>query len=355
MRRRAFLAAAGGAASLAAGCLGPDLAPVLDLDVSVRAGPVVAGDSLYFTTERGTGDAATTRTDTAASNGDLVAVDLQTGDVTRPVRDARAGHAPAVAGGEVALCGRACRLHAIGSGLVWERALPGGRYAADRPPVVRDGQVAVGLDSGAFVALDRASGETLWTARPGADAPVGWARAGDRTVVTTADGTAAMLDPADGRVLATRQFDEPLLPSALGGDVVLVGQRTRLVGPDLTTEWVYAADGDVVRGPVRADSLLYLAGYRENYRESELAAVDAATGREVWSTDFRGGAVGPPVVFEGGSVTVGTAVAGNLVQFTAEGHVVRRVHLDGRLAGPLRRFGGRLLALTENGALYVVE
>jgi outer membrane protein assembly factor BamB len=228
---------------------------------------------------------------------------------------------------------------------VWAepRELGSGVY---RPPLVDSGRIYISTASDEVQSIDLATGQWQWTARHeaprgsqelailGAPAPV---KVGDELVAGFSDGAVRGLDPASGRELWRVQVgtggfpdvqaeavlvDDTLVVAAFGGPMIgldPVGRTERWRNTEagatstmaVASGWVYAADA-----------------------KGRVLAVDAATGEQVWSYEWRDAQFGPPVR-AGGTILVGD-VAGTLFaldRFEGKEQWRHRPMDGGRLSG----------------------
>lgn len=113
------------------------------------------------------------------------------------------------------------------------------------------------------------------------DAPVALASAGGRVAVGGADGTAVILDAADGRTAATVTLPGGLLDLAFSPD----GERLALTGPLGYALWTAAADRLIVRDTMRWSARARWSGpERAAIADGRTAVVLDTDGRELWRT-----------------------------------------------------------------------
>jgi len=228
---------------------------------------------------------------------------------------------------------------------VWTepRELGGGVY---RPPLIDDGMIFVSTASDEVQAIDLATGAWKWTARHemprgsqelailGAPAPV---KVGDDLVAGFSDGAVRGLDPATGREKWVVQVGEGGFPdvqseAVLVDDVLVVAA---FGGPVLGLDPVSRAErwrnteAGATSTMASASGWVYMSDAR-----GHVIALDAATGEQVWTFEWRDAQFGPPVR-AGGSILVGD-VAGTVIaldRFEGKEQWRYRPAHGGRLSG----------------------
>jgi len=205
-------------------------------------------------------------------------------------------------------------------------------------PAIAGGLVVVGTRDGRVVALDVAHGRTRWTARTGKDRPMPWGRegfdfwtsspamAGGAVYVGGGDGAVYALDLSTGHVRwrAATGGRVRAAPAVAGGTVYAGSCDGSLYALDAATgkpRWRFDSDGrgfdsghfgfdrkSIYAPAAVAGGRVYVGG-----RDGKFYALDAATGHELWRSDF------------GTSwVMGGAALAGDRVYVTtSDGHLVR--------------------------------
>jgi len=205
-------------------------------------------------------------------------------------------------------------------------------------PAVAAGSVIVGLRDGRVVALAAATGRLRWTARTGPARPMPWghegfdfwtsspAVVGDAVYVGSGDGNLYALDLASGRVRWRAETDGRVRSSpAVDGGSVYVGSCDGSVYAFAAAtgkrRWRFDTDGrafdsgkfgydrkSVYAPPAVAHGRVFAGG-----RDGKFYALDAATGHELWRTDF------------GTSWVMGAAALreGRVFVSTSDGHQVR--------------------------------
>jgi outer membrane protein assembly factor BamB len=238
-----------------------------DLDSSGTGTPTVAGDLVYVVS----GDAT------------AWAVDVNTGRVrwqmtATPDRNSLlGGPAPAIsddlvifghASGEVQAVNRTGGLQTWGALVAGRRAGYAKSVVGDisGDPVVADGRVYVGVQSGTTVALDATTGERLWSTQEGATSPV-WVAGNDVFLVSDMNQIVRVSAETGEKIWAQ---DLPLF----------VKSRPR------RQKEVYAHYGPVLAG----NRLIVASG------DGPLRSFDPASGDLISQVDIPGGAASNPVI-----------------------------------------------------------
>lgn len=355
MQRRALLCSVAGAATTAlAGCsafAGGPREPTHTIGVTATTGPTLRDGIVYLTT-------GPENLDPGEAERSLVGVDLDTGErvVTVP-GVVKSTHPPVVTDDGAFVCGWSCQRLSFESGSVWRLSLRdrfGTHVGSAGPPILRSERVSFGLETGEFVALDRADGSVQWTADEGSRPMESWDGNAWATVASTSDGSTAVLDPSDGSVRARRSFSVRVTPTVLDDGVLLGGSWSYFVDGDLQPRWRYPLGRPFAEPPVSVDGTVYLAGVTEGWDTGTLAAVDLADGTKQWRTEVSGGVYSSPAVADDGRLAVGTIRSEELVVLSPDGTIRDRWPLDGQVTGPVRTDGSRFVALTEEGSIYVV-
>jgi len=199
-------------------------------------------------------------------------------------------------------------------------------------PAVAAGSVIVGVRDGRIVALDAATGRPRWTARTGPERAMPWghegfdfwtsspAVVGDAVYVGSGDGKLYALDLASGRVRWQAGTDGRVRSSpAVDGGSVYVGSCDGSVyafaAASGKRRWRFDTDGrgfdsakfgydrkSVYAPPAVAHGRVFAGG-----RDGKFYALDAATGHELWRTDFGTSWVMGAAGLRGGRVFVSTS------------------------------------------------
>lgn len=310
---------------------------------------------------------------------------------------------PAVVEGRLILAGGQGRLRALDAGgaTLWERRtglpLSGGLSAAY-------GRILAGTREGDIAAFAVADGAALWTRRLSAALLAPAVQTADRVVAQTLDGRVHVLDAASGEPVWSQEVSLPEVslrgyaPPVVAGDLVIAASANgKITALDLATgagrwevqvvvpkgrtdvERLADIDGDML---LTFDEKLYVASYQGNLvaldlrdrpeplwetpvstlqgpaeglgnvyvaaADGRLLAVDAASGKEVWSHELlKGRELSAPVVI-GGRLAVGDQ-AGYVHFFAqADGAVLGRRHVRGAVRH-LSPWGDRLIVMTGQG------
>lgn len=174
-------------------------------------------------------------------------------------------------------------------------------------PIIDSGSlvVHVGDDGeGAFRALDPQSGSEKWSLPghgPGYASPIVATFGGVRQLITMTDKAVVGVEVADGKQLWQIPFpdewNENIVTPAVAGDVLIVsgtrkgtyGYRIAKSGPGLvaTEVWHNADLPMYMSSPVVDGNTVY--GF-SNRRKGQLFALDAQSGKVMWTTEGRAGA-----------------------------------------------------------------
>jgi len=239
-----------------------------------------------------------------------------------------------------------------------------------RSPVLANGVLYTTQDT-KIVALDAATGATLWTGPTSAASP-----AVDRGVVYVMGKTAYALDAATGDVI----WSTPLGTTSVEDPTVLHGLVFTAADPTTQYDHVMALDGEdgsivwtadtgtSVQSPAVSRGRVYAGG---EFRE--VLAVDAATGAHEWRGRPRD--VLSPTSAVGGIVYVGTegsifafnGTSGEMLWFgngggpvntnlvVADGQVVASADVTGRLTASDAVTGARTWVAELDGSGYLAE
>lgn len=225
-------------------------------------------------------------------------------------RDAGSGYGelapalvPAVDGARVFAADEDGRVHAFDA----ESGRP--QWSADVDAAITGGVgaggglVLAGTDEGEVIALAADTGESVWRARVSSEVLSSPRHAGETVVVRTLDGKLAGLDAGSGEPRWVHDADTPGLslrgtapPSAVVAGIVVAGfDDGRLAAVRAATgEVLWEAAVSDARGRSELDRLVDVdtepviegrVAYASSYRR-EVAAFEAATGREVWRREL---------------------------------------------------------------------
>lgn len=244
------------------------------------------------------------------------------------------------------------------------------RFRITADPVAADGRIFT-LDARATVAATSAGGAPLWRR----DLTPEWAGRGvagggglvlgeGRLFATSGYGQIVALDPASGETLWQKRFDAPVTapPAVQGGRVYVVANNGGAYALD-------ARDGKIVwqhLGPVSASGMVggaapAVAGQTVYlpFRSGDVAALRRASGNEVWTARVAGRRLGEAnagvtdisgdPVLQGQTLFVGSR-SGRIAAFDTATGEARWVATEGAL-GPVWPVGGSLFAVSDQGAL----
>lgn len=174
----------------------------------------------------------------------------------------------------------------------WEVDRPGG-IPHTVMPLVADGRVFVGDDTGIVAALDEITGATRWEVSLGGRIDATPVISADLLVVATSDGTVAALSVTDGQRIWSRSV-APVSASLLVADGMIVvadgnGTVTAFEAQTGTTIWTRSFDESMSRGPALAGGTLYVGS-----DDGALRALDATTRETRWVVPLSG-VLGTPV------------------------------------------------------------
>jgi outer membrane protein assembly factor BamB len=210
------------------------------------------------------------------------------------------------------------------------------RFAAGRAitssAAVAGGLVYVGSRDGAYVALDAATGTLRWRVETGPDAPLAWGfESGDLyTASPTVAGGLALLGGSDGQVWAVDAATGAVRwrfrtegrvrssPAVAGGRMYVGSMDGTLYALELTSGrlvWRFDTEGHTLdsgkfgfdrrtiqSSPAVVDGKVFVGS-----RDGHLYAVDAETGRKLWTTDHEMSWVNSSPAVAGGLVFAGSS------------------------------------------------
>lgn len=226
-------------------------------------------------------------------DGEVLALDAEDGDVVWTGPEGHAGFfwaSPIVHEG-VAYVPFDLSLYALGleDGTVrWTHTT--GHETTGTPAIVGD-TVFYGDADTYLYALDRATGEERWRFKTSGAIECNVAVADDAVFLATAAGTAYRVDRKTGTSRWEQSVDGEIRVVASDGAHAYVGTEERLYalqasdGTECWSTGTYAGtlDSDLAVG----DGRVYAPKTAERKYRAELMALDAATGKRQWATDFR--------------------------------------------------------------------
>lgn len=330
--------------------------------------PAVVDDRMYLTTE----------------DGRTIALDRGTG---RPVWEYRTGSpsssTPAVTKALVIFATRPGRVVALDretGTLRWERDIESPVLAS---PVVANGTVYLGAADNNLYALDVANGKQRWAFATKAWVTEAVAYAGDTVVVTSQNSVINILDGKTGRrrhVYDTGRRRNLIGGPAIPGDLAFFGShdgtvwaidrqaktypferailywRTNMYVWGVTSNpplqkgsvWAKRIASDLAKTPAVAHGMVYAAD-----KHGKVVALDAATGKQRWSTDLGVPITAAPTV-AGETVLIGTKDGRVFALGAGTGATMWDFKTGGEITGSPIVAGDTLYVVSQDGKLYAV-
>jgi outer membrane protein assembly factor BamB len=280
---------------------------------------------------------------------------------------------------------------------VWARGL---HDLMEYPPIYCNGRLFVNLELGKTVALDAVTGDVLWSRRapgPTASSP---AISGQDIIVSSHGGTVSALRQKDGSLVWQLRVSVPVesSPVVVDGTAYVGASDGRLFALDARTgkaRWVYDVQGRISSSPSVVGGLVCITTYtgviaclhrgdgarawsryfkRDPFRydsfyssassdgrrlfaisrAGQLMALDARTGRTIWSYRTGGLTYGTPSVAHGRLFVAD--LNRNLMSFrTRDGHLLWRERVSGRVLGPTAVIGDLVFFSTLEGQTYAAR
>lgn len=179
----------------------------------------------------------------------------------------------------------------------------------------------------------------------------------DGSVIVADDrGGVFAVNPVDGSIDWTADVGSPVqsTPSSDGASIYIAttrGQLFKLAVGDGSTSWTYSAGND--------DIYFAAPGISENQvifgaSDGLIRAVDASSGRELWSRDVDAAVTAPPLLANG-VVYVGTMHSKLLALDRKTGTIVWEYELSGRIKSAFAATERALVVLAEPRTAYVFE
>ncbi len=230
------------------------------------------------------------------------------------------------------------------------RAHTGGDIFAS--PVVADGRVVVGAESGYLVAFSAADGEELWRIDLGGYVARSTAVVSDGTVYAAAGYAVTAADVATGSIRwqAPVRFVGAASPTLADDRLLVPTQEGNLYALDPATGkelWRHRIEG-LVFGSVAVDDGRVFAG-----NESGLVyALHAASGREAWRATVGGAVLGSPAASDG-LVFVSSSAPSLTALDAASGRRVWTVPIGGTASPAVA--GGSVYLASEDGGLTAID
>lgn len=167
-----------------------------------------------------------------------------------------------------------------------------------------------GRDETFLYALDASTGREVWDFQVGGDGIIGSPTVIDGTVfVGTLEGDFLALDAKTGQQKWRHRFDFSVITSpAVAYGLVFVTVDGKLFALDAHTgqeKWSFKADEYSITGPIVADGAVYFVSAKIQAfllginSTSNLYAIDAQTGEELWRYSLPGGGYREPAIADG--------------------------------------------------------
>jgi outer membrane protein assembly factor BamB len=250
--------------------------------------------------------------------------------------------------------------HALDGKRNWIKFIEAPRSGHCASPLLIDGKLIVHLRH--LIALDAATGETLWTAKTGArhGSPV-VARIDGTPVIVTPEG--AVVRVADGRIIAKNQFRLNHSSPIVNDDVVYAMQdgsikAITLAGAnadEAVTQVAWETTGSRssrLASPIYHEELLYSVT-----EKGILEVTDAKTGIRIYRKrlEFDGGRVDPSLTLAGNRLYVSNTRGVTVVFRPGKKYQeIARSKLNDRFSSSLSFAGNRLFMRTSK-YLYCIE
>lgn len=280
---------------------------------------------------------------------------------------------------------------------VWARGLGD---LMEYPPTYCGGHLFVNLERGKTVAIDAATGKVLWSRRapgPTASSP---AIAGTNLVVSSHGGTISLLRQNNGSLVWQLQTHVPVesSPVVVDGTAYVGASDGRLFALEVRTgkaRWVYDMRGRISSSPSVVGGLVCITTYtgviaclhrddgvrawarvfkRDAFRydsfysspssdgrrifavslAGQVVALDARTGRSVWTYRTGGFTYGTPSVANG-RIFVADLDRNVWAFRSADGHLLWRISAGGRVLGPTLVVGNLVFFSTLEGRTYAAR
>jgi outer membrane protein assembly factor BamB len=265
--------------------------------------------------------------------------------------------APAVAGGMVYFGAADKTLYAVDAqhGMyIWSVRL---RDNVASSPVVADGMVYVGGEDRTLYALDAQTGRLAWSAATGDRLVSSPAIAAGRVIIGSDDNVVYAFDAAKGHLLWRHAMDGPVeaTPAISPQGVVFVaseGQQLAALDAASGQElWTATTRFGYLASPALGNGLVFAAG-----ADGLLHAYDARSGAAAWESRAANGAgfVGSPLVL-GDSVLAANSAGQLTVWDAASGAVRYKLDLGDTVVGSPTWTGQAVLLTTATGDVLTLQ
>lgn len=220
------------------------------------------------------------------------------------------------------------------------------------------GVVIAADDEGHVRAYDKTDGNVVWEADLGDDAAVTVAPvlAGGLLMIADDRGRIAALDPEDGSLAWSTSIEAPVLStSASDGKSLYVstsrGRLVKLRVADGTEEWTFALDSEepYFASPAVSDGQVVFGA-----SDGLVRALDAETGALAWSTSVKAAVTAAPLLTVD-VVYVGSMESQLIALERATGEKIWEQELGGRMKSGFASAGNRLVVLAEPKTVYMFE
>lgn len=307
---------------------------------AIESSAAIAGGAAYF----------------GVSNGEVHAVDMQTGKLRWKYKasEAMGESSPAVHAGIVYIGDLMGSIHAIdaATGKAKWTMKTGGEIKSS--PVVAEGKVLIGSYDGILYAVDAATGKLAWQVKTKAQVHATPAVVNGLAFISGCDGVLRAIRIANGQ-----QAYEVTIGSYTGASAAIEGQvayfgtfDNQVLAADLPRRRIlwryehpqrkfpYYATAAVMNGRV------YVGG-----RDKILHALDAKTGKEVWSFAAKARIDSSPVITSDGRIFFGSN-DGNVYALDTAGKEVWKFTAGAPVSASPAMDGNRLVIGSQDGRLY---
>lgn len=213
-------------------------------------------------------------------------------------------------------------------------------------------QIIVATLAGKVTALDRSSGEEVWTYAPGnarhrARMRVAPVRARHIIAVADEDGVVHAIDSAQGTPVWRQKMDRSVFASLTSLDTLLIaadigGTVRAMSANDGSIRWTRRFGSPVYGGPSTDGRMVYVA-----FADGRVTALDAAHGATQWTYTGRAVINTSPLVL-GEHLVVGALDRELVMLSTRDGSVSWRMTLDGRIKVSPVMWKGTILVVAED-------
>jgi outer membrane protein assembly factor BamB len=307
---------------------------------AIESSAAIAGGVVYF----------------GVSNGEVHAVDLQSGKLRWKYKAAEAmgESSPSFHGGLVYIGDLMGTVHAIdaGTGKAKWTFKTGGEVKSS--PVFSEGKVIVGSYDGILYAIDAASGKVAWQVKTNAQVHATPAIANGLAFISGCDGVLRAIRVSNGQ-----QAYEVTIGSYTGASPAIDGQvayfgtfDNQVLAANLQTKrilWRY--EHPQRKFPFYATAAIAGGKVYAGGRDKILHALDAKTGKEVWSFATKARIDSSPVVTQDGRIFFGSN-DGNFYAVNSAGKEVWKFSAGAPISASAAMEGERIVIGSQDGRLY---